>query len=510
MSVNAIEWFDQEENHIELAEDHKSFHYSLLLPNDNNQVETYSGEIVFTTEERYGLIMRQFLEDVLLGENTDVFKGYMARRILGGHNNNQTAYELFNKERREDFVETLNLLDKEQLHDLFIRFGGENAEEFFNNFIKLSDGKRHVDAELKQWLKENLPNLFKATDTMAWVARWELLNATLVLGRFTDDPTQMPIVTHGDYRITPEWYCYYVAIRRIFDSQYHLWKAQSAAGRIQFQHFVREKYEPSFGRGVVFYSYDILTSILYSIVFDFLIDNSVSMSLRLGVSDYLKKAGADCPDFLQYLDHKFEPYRNTAGSSMSFSLPAQTLPKQEQEKSKYQERNDVPGLHWPTDEELEGYENNYNSSEYFKDSMFGTAPNIKASDVEKLYACLTHSKLKVLEDNLETKLILLSRYTGKVIPHLEVKPLEWKVINGEDSDKALGYLIKKTANAHFAKGIKFFYYLDRNGEKAQFERIPVSEGGNAWALSGRMETTRRPFEKALNIFINEYQRQDNE
>lgn len=448
MSVFALEWFEKEANHIELAEDQKSFHYSLLLPNDNNQAETYSGEIVFTTEERYGLIMRQFLEDVLLGENTDVFKGYVARRILGGHNNNQTAYELFNKERREDFVETPNILDTEQLHDLFIRFGGENAEELFKNFIKLSEGKRYVDAELKQWLKDRLPNLFRPTDTMAWVARWELLNATLVLGRFTDDPTQMPIVTHGDYRITPEWYCYYVAIRRIFDSQYRLWEAQAAAGRIQFQHFVREKYEPSFGRGVVFYSYDILTSKLYSIVFDFLIDNSVSMSLRLGVSDYLKKAGADCPDFLQFLDEGFEPYRKSSGTSMRFV--------QEERRPK-----DNPEQGMPTDEDFLKYPSTGDNTAFYRASKFGSSSALRMSIIYKLFVFLvSQGKLENTQNNL---MLFAFRLTGKSPYAIETdSKLSWL---GPKSDYSLCY---------------FAWYLCSNNEN---ERSKPYDG-RFWAKTG--------------------------
>ena len=165
-------------------------------------------------------------------------------------------------------------------------------------------------------------------------------------------------------------------------------------------------------------------------------------------------------------------------------------------------------LHWPTDEELEGYENNYNSSEYFPESIFGVAPNIKASDVEQLYNCLTKPKLKVLDDDLETKLIFLSRYTGKKIPHLEIKQLEWKVL--KDREKALGYLIKTTGSAKFATGIRFFYYLDRNGEKTQFIREPVAEGGHAWANAGRQEKTRGQFEKELNKFIEKYQEEHSE
>ena len=479
MSVFALEWFEKEANHIELAEDQKSFHYSLLLPNDNNQAETYSGEIVFTTEERYGLIMRQFLEDVLLGENTDVFKGYVARRILGGHNNNQTAYELFNKERREDFVETPNILDTEQLHDLFIRFGGENAEELFKNFIKLSEGKRYVDAELKQWLKDRLPNLFRPTDTMAWVARWELLNATLVLGRFTDDPTQMPIVTHGDYRITPEWYCYYVAIRRIFDSQYRLWEAQAAAGRIQFQHFVREKYEPSFGRGVVFYSYDILTSKLYSIVFDFLIDNSVSMSLRLGVSDYLKKAGADCPDFLQYLDHEFEPYRNTAGSSMSFSLLEKLTLHQDEQILTKEDKLYEDGLYWPTDSSFKEQITTRDSHAFYRNSKLGASTALNMSVIHDLYLFLVEQgKLEKSQENL---MLLTFRLTGKTPYALDTnKVMRWL---GPRSDYSLCYFVWYLFTTHdgrfWTKTGRFFCYANGDiydGMDEQTRRQDFSKG----------------------------------
>lgn len=461
MSVNAIEWFDQEENHIELAEDHKSFHYSLLLPNDNNQVETYSGEIVFTTEERYGLIMRQFLEDVLLGENTDIFKGYVARRMLGGHNNDQTAYELFNKERREDFVEAPSLLDKEQLHDLFIRFGGENAEELFNNFIRLSDGKRHVDAELKQWLKENLPNFFKPTDNMAWVARWELLNTSISVGYFNDDPLKMTLISRTDYRITPKWYCYYVAIRRIFDSQYHLWKAQSAAGRIQFEHFVREKYEPSFGRGVVFYSYDILTSILYSIVFDFFIDNSVSMSLRLRVSDYLKKAGADCPDFLQYIDHEFEPYRNTAGLTMSF-VPEKLNIQQDEQMLNSEDKLHGDGLYWPTDASFKEQITTRDSKAFYRDSKLGASTAVTMSVIHELFLFLVgQGKLDKSQENL---MLLAFRLTGKTPYALDTnKVIRWL---GPKSDYSLCY---------------FVWYLFTTTKEDR--SVPLD--GRFWAKTGR-------------------------
>ncbi len=184
------------------------------------------------------------------------------------------------------------------------------------------------------------------------------------------------------------------------------------------------------------------------------------------------------------------------------------LPEGSTQSTIAEEQSENEGLHWPTDEELEGYENNYNSSEYFAESIFGVAPNIKASDVEQLYNCLTQPKLKVLEDNLETKLIFLSRYTGKKIPHLELRQLEWKVLN--DGDKALGYLIKTTGAGKFATGIKFFYYLGRNGEKTQFERKPVAEGGHAWANAGRQEKTRGRFEKELNRFIEKYQEEHSE
>ena len=205
------------------------------------------------------------------------------------------------------------------------------------------------------------------------------------------------------------------------------------------------------------------------------------------------------PEFGKMVNEKMKEMFGVNYKSTSGNADRTKIVIQEQQPESVEQ-----GLHWPTDEELEGYENNFSSSEYFKESIFGVAPNIKASDVELLYNCLTNPKLKLLDDNLETKLIFLARYSGKKIPYLELKPLEWKMLNEDDRDKALGYLIKKTGKANFATGIKFFYYYDRKGDKTQFEREPVALGGNAWSLAGRQEKTKRLFETELNEFIEQY------
>ena len=161
---------------------------------------------------------------------------------------------------------------------------------------------------------------------------------------------------------------------------------------------------------------------------------------------------------------------------------------------------DVP--HWPTEEELKNYDLNHNDAEFFTESIFGIAKSVKASDVEQLYNVLISKDVQVLDDTLEAKLIFLARYTGRSIPGLELKPLKW-CYTASERDKALGYLIKTTAGAKFAKGIRFFYY-DDNGQKTKPEREPVAQGGNSWALAGRKETTRTLFERELNKFLIMY------
>lgn len=162
----------------------------------------------------------------------------------------------------------------------------------------------------------------------------------------------------------------------------------------------------------------------------------------------------------------------------------------------------IEGLYWPTDEEFKKYKPNFNETEFFQESIFGLAGAVKASDIEKLFNVLVAEKIQVLENDLETKLCFLARYSGRRIPHLELKPIEWKML-GPDRAKALGYLIKETAASDYATGVRFFYF-DKDGEEIKPDRGEVATGAHQFAKPERQESTRTAFEKALNEFLAEY------
>lgn len=157
--------------------------------------------------------------------------------------------------------------------------------------------------------------------------------------------------------------------------------------------------------------------------------------------------------------------------------------------------------HWPTDDELKGYPDNFSGSEFFPNTLFGSAGNVKASDVKRLLDVLID--LKIIQDELQTKLIFLARYSGKRIPHLELKPIEWRMLDDTNREKALGYLILKTANAKYAIGNAFFYY-DINGEIVKPNKRKMGFGAHALDLPTRRDTTKIEFEYKLNEFLTEY------
>ena len=128
--------------------------------------------------------------------------------------------------------------------------------------------------------------------------------------------------------------------------------------------------------------------------------------------------------------------------------------------------------------------------------------HLQKSDIEKLFNVLVAEKIQVLENDLETKLCFLARYSGRRIPHLELKPIEWKML-GPDRAKALGYLIKETAASDYATGVRFFYF-DKDGEEIKPDRGEVATGAHQFAKPERQESTRTAFEKALNEFLAEY------
>lgn len=465
MSVTAVEWFDNKVNHIEIAPDQRSFHYSLLLPNDNNQAERYSGDIVLTLEEQYGLIMRQFLETVSFNSSFDGFEAYVTRRILGGHDNNQSDIELFNDNRKEDFIIMPNLSDKEQLHGIFVRFGKEKAEALYDGFIKVSKDKHYVDSDLKHWLKENLPELFTFTDNMAWVARMELFHTTYGINVYQDDPSGMYIISRDNYQFTPEYYCYYIAIRRLFDSKYQLWKFQSSKGNIQYQHFIRRNHEPAFGRGVVFYSYDLLTKQLYSFLFDFLVDSHIEVSSRLAVFEALKRIGNNNAGFLQFLDEGFEPYRKSSGTSMRF-VQEERRPKNSPEQG------------MPTDEEFLNYPSTGVQKAFYRASKLGSSSALRMSIIYKLFIFLVNQGK--LEDTQNNLMLFAFRLSGKSPYAIETKrKLSWL---GPKSDFSLCYFVwyvftkliddkSKALDGRFwAKTGVFFEYADGSTYDANDEQ----------------------------------------
>lgn len=156
--------------------------------------------------------------------------------------------------------------------------------------------------------------------------------------------------------------------------------------------------------------------------------------------------------------------------------------------------------HWPSDEELLGYDDNDSDSQFFTNTIFGSPGNVKASDVEKLLNILI--SLNIIKDELDTKLIFLARYSGKRIPHLELKRIEWRMLDSKNREKALGYMIMKTAGAQYAKGADFFYY-EINGKRALPDKREMGSGAHALNMATRRDTTRIEFEHELNKFLSE-------
>ena len=157
--------------------------------------------------------------------------------------------------------------------------------------------------------------------------------------------------------------------------------------------------------------------------------------------------------------------------------------------------------HWPTDEELEGYKDNYNGKEYFSDTIFGPAGKVKASVIKELYDVL--SEEGILKEDIETQLIFLARYTGKEIPGITLRPIEWHMLN-DDREGAIGYLIYMTTTTHeFVKGESFFYF-DFNGDRKVPDNRLISSGGHRWANQSEQKTAKIRFKTALNEFLKKY------
>ena len=223
------------------------------------------------------------------------------------------------------------------------------------------------------------------------------------------------------------------------------------------------------------------------------------------IVEILKKAKANVDDFLdinsrfpfenKYIDRlllnpDFQPY---------WEMIARETPEEEpQTKEPKEVVVDTDKPHWPSDEELLGYDDNYNTSEYFPYTIFGPAGHVKASEIKILFEIL--SSEYVLDDNLETQLIFLARYSGKIIPGLVLRPLKWAMV--KDRDAALGFLILRTANGDYANAKRFFYF-DTNGT----QEMPTTIGPYAhnWDNLGPLGTSKKPLKMKLDAFLENYE-----
>lgn len=159
-------------------------------------------------------------------------------------------------------------------------------------------------------------------------------------------------------------------------------------------------------------------------------------------------------------------------------------------------------LHWPTDEEFKNYPNNYNDADYFTNTIFGPAGKVDLLGIEELYTVLVGQG--ILKDDIETKLIFLARYSGKEIPGITLKSIEWDMLSS-DREKAIGYLIFMTTSTHeFVKG-RYFFYFDFNGVKKVPGDRAISQGAYSWVNRGEKSKARTTFEIELNKFLQDYQ-----
>ena len=228
-----------------------------------------------------------------------------------------------------------------------------------------------------------------------------------------------------------------------------------------------------------------------------LADSAIVETLKMGkgpVDDMIAE-GSYFPFEKKYVDRflfnpDFQPY---------WEIIAKETPKEEPQTEEPKEVVvDIDEPHWPSDEELLGYEDNYNTSEFFPYTIFGPAGHVKASEIKKLFEIL--SSEYVLDDNLETRLIFLARYSGKIIPGLVLRPLKWAMV--KDRDAALGYLILKTANGDYATG-RFFFYFDTNGIK-ELPKGVIGPYAHNWDNLGPQGSSKKSLKIKLDEFLNNY------
>ncbi len=206
-------------------------------------------------------------------------------------------------------------------------------------------------------------------------------------------------------------------------------------------------------------------------------------------------------------ENPFENDKTPDGQKQPETKPmiVQPVDQKPREEKKPNDMEYVP--HWPTDEELKWFDDIDDDSQFFTNTLWGAPDNVKASNIGELLDILVD--LKIINNELNTKLIFLARYTGKRAPHLELQRIEWKMRDSVNRERALGYLMLKTAGAQYAKGKMFFYY-EIEGKKIMPDKGALGQGAHALNKPTRRDTTRIEFEHKLNKFLDDFMRDQEE
>lgn len=147
-------------------------------------------------------------------------------------------------------------------------------------------------------------------------------------------------------------------------------------------------------------------------------------------------------------------------------------------------------LCWPTMEELASYKTT-DQSAYYRLSIFGSSSKATPEVVSKLHAFLVEEGM--LDNTIESKLLLLSRFSGKIIPNLTMDHLLWK-----GNARTLGYFAIKVANHDFESTARFFKYL-WDGARLPVERKIIAEKGHD--VENLKRTYKEPFREHLDAAL---------
>lgn len=147
-------------------------------------------------------------------------------------------------------------------------------------------------------------------------------------------------------------------------------------------------------------------------------------------------------------------------------------------------------LCWPTMEELASYKTS-DQSTYYRLSFLGSSSKATPEVVSKLHAFLVEEGM--LDNTIETKLLLLSRLSGKIIPNLTMDYLLWK-----GNARTLGYFAIKVVNHDFESTARFFKYL-WDGARLPVERKIIAEKGHD--VENLKRTYKEPFREHLDAAL---------